>query len=240
MGIARQGNAYCSMKQSEALWLLLFSFFCWSSFCYSHCIPRCLHSLQSSFSRVLYQVQEVFLFIFLKGEKGRKTLALQFTPSTPGRSTVGKADRKTLLTFYNGFLRRLGHFFWTNKISNNLNPITGSQTITKSSPGWAVHSQLSTTGGDCLMWVISLANLGQSSAAFSCAPSLSLGQKKKNLNLAHKIIPFSTIPLHLILQYLFFFFVFCFFLSRWFVLVDLCLLMITEIVIISNRGLVRL
>lgn len=70
-----------------------------------------------------------FLF-FLKGEKGRKTLALQFTPSTTGCWRVVKADRKTFLTFYNGSLRGPGHFFWTNKISNNLNPITGSQMIT--------------------------------------------------------------------------------------------------------------
>ncbi len=79
-----------SMKQSAALWL--------SGFYSFHCISGCLHSLQTSFSLVVYQVQEVFFF--KKGEKRRKTLALEFTPSTPGGWRVVETDRKTFLTFY--------------------------------------------------------------------------------------------------------------------------------------------
>lgn len=45
----------------------VFLFFCHSNSSPSHCIPGCLHSLQISFSLVVYQVQEGFFF--LKGEK---------------------------------------------------------------------------------------------------------------------------------------------------------------------------
>lgn len=105
-------------------------------------------------------------------KKGKKKTCWHFSASYPDCCwRVVKADRKTFLTFYNGFLRRLGHFlFWTNKISNNLKPYHREPGHHhKDQRGWEGHSQLSTVAKECWTLVVSLAHLGLSSAQISCA-----------------------------------------------------------------------
>jgi len=51
------------------------AFFCQSgSFCCFHCIPGCLHSLETSFSLVVYQMQELFLKKRCGGGGGEENL----------------------------------------------------------------------------------------------------------------------------------------------------------------------
>lgn len=140
-----QGRVDSSVKQSKALWI----FFFWANrvtIALTVCLGVCIAYRHPS---AVWFIRSRRYFSNKRVREGKKTLALQFTPSTPGRWRVVEADRKTLVTFNNCFLKRLGHFFWTNKISNNLNHITGSQmTITK-----ARLAELSTTGKDC--WCVS-------------------------------------------------------------------------------------